>query len=429
MILHPTQNIVAADTHRFRVLCNGRRWGKTTLAIEEIKGKALSKPTRIAYVAPTFQQARDIAWVQLRKELQGMISAVNESRLEVHTKTLQGGESLIQLKGWEAIETLRGQQFDFIVIDEVASMRNFWVNWQEVIRPTLTDTKGEALFISTPKGFNHFYDLYNFQDEDTDYKSFHYTTYDNPHIPPDELDKARREIGEDRFAQEYNADFRKTEGLVYKEFDRTRHVVTDAQIYGNTYSELLLGVDFGYTNPTAVLSVWRDSSDTFYVLSEWYERKRTDVEVAEYVASLKAQKVYPDPESPSAIEELRKRGVNIRDVVKGKDSIKNGIDSVRELLKANKLFIHASCKNLIYEFETYVYPEKKDMHNEEENPIKENDHALDALRYVISMVAGNSNLKAKQFYPSHAPTTTTQMAKTNEAGRVSYPHLPRKQQW
>jgi len=68
------------------------------------------------------------------------------------------------LETWESIETLRGQQYDFIVIDEVASMRGFASSWQEVIRPTLTDTKGEALFISTPKGFNHFYDLFHAED-------------------------------------------------------------------------------------------------------------------------------------------------------------------------------------------------------------------------------------------------------------------------
>lgn len=426
MILTPSQNEIAADTHRFRVLNCGRRFGKTTLAVEEIKGKAVGKPTRIAYIAPTYQQARDIAWEQLKRELIGVTLSINESRLEIRTKTLKGGESLIVLRGWESIETLRGQQFDFVVIDEVASMRNFDINWQEVIRPTLTDTKGEALFISTPKGFNHFYELFNKQEEDSDYKSFHYTTHDNNHIPPEELDKARKEIGEDRYAQEYLADFRKTEGLVYKEFDRERNVVTDSQVRGLSFRELLVGVDFGYTNPCAVLQVWRDSSDTLYVLTEWYERKRTDVEIAEYVSSLKANKVYPDPESPAAIAELQKRGVNVREVLKGKDSIKNGIDAVRELLKANKLFIHASCKNLIMEFETYVYPEKKDMHAEAENPIKENDHALDALRYVVMMNTNASNQVAKQFYPSHTPVTPTQLAKANEGGRVSYPQLPRK---
>jgi len=182
MELHKAQNQIAEDLHRFRVVNCGRRFGKTTEAVLEIKAKALARPNRIAYIAPTYQQARDIAWEQLKQEVQDFNKGINESRLEVKTRTLEGGESIIFLRGWESVETLRGQKFDFLVIDEIAQMRNFWLNWQEVLRPTLTDTKGEALFISTPKGFNHFYDLFNLENTDSDFKSFHFTSYDNPFL-------------------------------------------------------------------------------------------------------------------------------------------------------------------------------------------------------------------------------------------------------
>ena len=171
MQFHPSQAQVALNLKRFRVLCCGRRWGKTTLAIDQMKGRASIPNSRIAYVAPTYQQARDIAWEQLRNDCKNAAESINESRLEI--KLVNGSQ--IILRGWEAIETLRGQHFDMVVLDEVAMMRNFWSNWNEVIRPTLTDTKGEALFISTPKGFNHFYDLYNMQNDKVkgvDYKSF-----------------------------------------------------------------------------------------------------------------------------------------------------------------------------------------------------------------------------------------------------------------
>lgn len=382
MELTQAQAIIAKDNHRFRVVNCGRRFGKTTLSAEEIKGKALSKPSRIAYIAPTYQQARDIAWELFKGELRPIIKTVNESRLEITTHTQNGGESLIVLKGWESIETLRGQQFDFIVIDEIASMRNFWSNWQEVVRPTLTDNRGHGLFISTPKGFNHFYDLYNLENKDKDYKSFHFTSYDNPHIPKEELDKASEELTEDRFAQEYLADFRKTEGLVYKEFNRERHLYTDTDI---RLTEFIAGIDFGFTNPAAVVHIKRDSDNHYWITEEWYKTKRTEVQIAEYVASCKFNRVYPDPESPSAIQALNDKGVSVVEVIKGKDSIKSGIDRVRELFKQNRLHIHSSCVNLISELETYSYPDKRDMHNEDENPIKEHDHALDALRYAIMM--------------------------------------------
>jgi PBSX family phage terminase large subunit len=284
------------------------------------------------------------------------------------------------LRGWESVETLRGQRFDFVVIDEIASMRNFWLNWQEVIRPTLTDRKGEVLFVSTPKGFNHFYDLYNVNDED--YKSFHFTTYDNPHMPVEEVEKAKKELPEDRFSQEYMADFRKQQGLVYREFSRDRHVFET--LPDKTWTEYIAGIDFGFTNPTAVIHIKRDGDDNYYVTDEWYKTGRTEEQIAEYVKSCNFNRVYPDPESPSAIEVLNTKGVQVVEVIKNKDSIMNGINRVRSLLKTQKLHIHKSCINLMNEFETYSYPEKKPDKNEYENPIKENDHAMDALRYALS---------------------------------------------
>jgi PBSX family phage terminase large subunit len=293
-----------------------------------------------------------------------------------------GKRVYIILRGWEAIETLRGQHFKFLVLDEVASMRNFWAGWNEVLSPTLIDRKGEALFISTPKGFNHFYDLYNMQDKDPNYKSFHFTSYDNPHIPVEELEREKLSKPENTFAQEYLADFRKQEGLVYKEFSRDRHVYESLE--ERTWTEYIAGIDFGFTNPTAVIHIKRDRDDNYFVIGEWYKTNRTDEQVAEYVRSCNFNRVYPDPESPSAIEVMNAKGVEIVEVIKNKDSIANGIDRVRSLLKQGKLHIHKSCVNLISEFETYAYPEKKPDSNEQENPIKEHDHALDALRYALA---------------------------------------------
>lgn len=387
--LHSTQKPVALDPHRFRVLCCGRRWGKTTLSIDQMKARAAIANSRIAYIAPTYQQARDIAWEQLKRELTEAAETINESRLEI--RLING--SLIILRGWESIETLRGQLFDLIVIDEVAMMRNFDIQWQEVIRPTLTDRKGEALFISTPKGFNHFYVLFNREHSDPDFKSFHFTTYDNPWIPKEEVDKARLELTEDRFAQEYLADFRKTEGLVYKEFSRERHIYTSEEPTGGRW---LVGQDYGY-HTACVLRIKKDRSGKYWVTDEWYVHKQTDTQVNEYAAALKADATYPDPANASACEELRRMGVNVREVLKTKDSVRNGISVVRELLKQNRLFIHASCINLIWELETYSYPEKKPDRNPDENPIKENDHAVDALRYPLMMEEAISTA-AEQFH-------------------------------
>ena len=376
------QSIIAKDRHRFRVVRAGRRFGKTVLSVEEIKGKAIAKPCKIAYFSTTYQQSRDIAWELLKKELAPATIQANESRLEIRTKTLKGGESIIQLRGWESVETARGQHFDFLVLDEIASMKSFWVNWREILRPTLTDTKGEALFISTPKGYNHFFELCNEELKDKDFKTFHFTSYDNPFLPKEELDKARETLPREAFEQEYMASFQKTAGLVYKEFSRDKHLYEQLP---NTRLRKVAGIDFGFVNPAAVLDI-RTNGEQFYVEGEWYKRERTDKQIAEYVAGMQFEEAYPDPESPGAIEELRLAGVNAREVIKGKDSVEAGIKKVKELLISNRLKINKKCYNLISEFEMYSYDEEDGDKNLKEKPLKANDHALDALRYVVSMV-------------------------------------------
>jgi hypothetical protein len=360
---------VALDKHRFRVLNFGRRTGKTMLAVEEIKGFAIYKEANIKYIATTFQQARDITWNLLVKEFAGVAPKINETRLEIEVPNIKKTTSKISLGSWDNIDTLRGQSFDFIVIDEVAQMKNFWEKWQEVIRPTLLDRTGHALFCSTPLGFNHWYELYNLENEDKEFKSFHATTYDNPHIPVLEIEALKGQLTEDRFAQEIMADFRKVEGLVYKEFDRSKHLY---DLVGPISPvEKLIGIDWGYTNPAAVLTIVKDYDATFWVTNEWYERGKTTDEIVEYAASLKGNKYYADPAEPDRVNALRKKKLNVREVNK---DVVAGIDAVRTLFKNNKIKIHSSCRNLILELETYTYKEKKVNSNEPEEPVKENDH-------------------------------------------------------
>ena len=395
MILHPAQKRVVEDTHRFRVVNAGRRFGKSIMAVEELLFNAVKKEAMVAYCAPTYLQAREIAWAILKKRVHDFsVVSINDTRLEMIINNSIGSTSKITLKGWESIESLRGQSFDFLVLDEVAMYRGFSTGWEEVVRPTLLDRNGSVLFISTPKGFNFWYDLYNMESKDRDYKSFHFTAYDNPYLSKGELDKTKSELMEDRFSQEIMADFRKTEGLVYKEFNRSRHVFTKEE--GKAFVKTFGGLDFGFTNPCAAITIKKDRFAVYWVTDEWYKTNQTDAQIADYVQALKWDECYPDPESPAAIEELRKRGVNTREVVKNKDSIKNGINVVRELFKTNRLRIHESCRNLIWELETYSYPESKGDRNEDENPIKDGDHACDALRYALTM---DNALTVEQYHP------------------------------
>jgi len=349
------------------------------LASVEITGCASEKSNRqILYIAPTIGEARDILWLPLKKLTQPNWSKEpNDTRLEIELKAQNGGTSTIFLKGWEAIEAIRGMEFDLIVTDEVAKYKSFWSLWNEVVRPTLTPRKGKGLFLSTPRGFNAFYDLCNLELTDSDYKTFHFTTYDNPHIPVEEIEKAKKELSQEQFLQEYMASFQKTSGLVYKEFSRSKHLYDE--LPRGTFSKIA-GIDFGYTHPAVVLDI-RTNGELYFIEDEWVKTGRTENQIAEYVAANSFEAVYPDPESPSAIEELRRKNINVREVIKGKDSVKSGIQKVRELLINGRLKVNRKCVNMIAGFEMYSY----DGDNPKENPIKENDDCADAIRYVLMM--------------------------------------------
>jgi PBSX family phage terminase large subunit len=408
--LHPAQSTIAKDNHRFRVVCAGRRFGKSTLVAWEMFVMAIcQKDARIPYYAPTRDDARDIMWGPLKKVCEPLLIDANESRLELKIKNNFGTESLIILYGWEAVQERGkgvGVKNNHIFFDEVSKYREFFQGWEEVLLPTLIDLKGGATFISTPNGFNHFYDLYNYENDPQvnaqgEWKSFHYTSYDNPNIDPEEINKKKISTSEDRFAQEYLADFRKTEGLVYKEFSRALHTTIEEP---ELVVETMGGVDFGFTHPTAILTVKKDYNNIYWITDEWIYPGKTEDEVCEYVASQKFNKVYPDPENASAIEALKRRTVNVREVKKSRGSVLSGINMVRELLKQNRLLINKKkCPKLIQSFEIYSYAETakgKDYANE--IPAHDGSDPLDALRYVVMTDATSSSSGPKVFYGSQS---------------------------
>jgi len=392
MQLSPAQSEIAKDPHRFRVINAGRRFGKSTLIAWEMFALAVSCPdARIPYYAPTRDDARDIMWGPLKKICEPLLIDANESRLEIKVKNRHGGESLIILYGWEAVQERGkgvGVKNNHIYFDEVSKYREFFQGWEEVLLPTLIDLKGGATFISTPNGFNHFYDLYNYEHDPVmnarkEWKSYHFTSYDNPHLDKDEIEAKRNSTTEDRFAQEYLADFRKTEGLVYKEFDRKLHVIT-ADAMPDLIVETLGGVDFGFTHPAAVATIKKDYNGIYYITDEWFHTGKTEDEVVDYVASQKFNKVYPDPENASAIEALRRKSVNVREVKKGKGSVVSGINVIHELLKQGRLKVLSHCKHTIEAFEVYHYAEvSKGRDYANELPDHECSDMLDAIRYPL----------------------------------------------
>jgi predicted phage terminase large subunit-like protein len=213
--LLPWQQEVYKDPTRFKVIAAGRRCGKSRLAATMliIEGLRCPQGSAVLYVSPTMGQSRQIVWDLLLDLGREVIQTSNVNNLDI---TLING-ARIYVRGADRPDTLRGVSLTFAVLDEVADIKP--QAWEQVIRASLSDKKGKAIFIGTPKGRNWFYDLWNLGQEgdDKDWKSWHFTTKDNPLIDPDEIESAKKTLSSFAFKQEYLASFSNAGSDVFKE--------------------------------------------------------------------------------------------------------------------------------------------------------------------------------------------------------------------
>lgn len=212
--LHEKQLEVFNDTTRFRIVAAGRRFGKSRLAAWMLLIEALKSTSKdVFYVAPTYQQAKDILWGLLKELGHEVIKSAHEN---TSVLTLVNNRK-IYLKGADRPDTLRGVGLAFCVIDEYADIKpNVW---EQILRPALADVQGGALFIGTPKGRNHFYELYTFAEsgKDKQWAGFHYSSYDNPLIPASEIEAAKTSMSSFAFRQEFLASFEAASRDIFKE--------------------------------------------------------------------------------------------------------------------------------------------------------------------------------------------------------------------
>ena len=212
--LLPWQQEVWADDTRFKIVAAGRRTGKSRLAAWMLIVNALqAERGHVFYVAPTQGQARDIMWSTLLDLGHEVISGSHVNNLQI--KLING--ATISLKGADRPETMRGVSLKFLVLDEYADMKPDV--FEQILRPALADQKGCAMFIGTPMGRNHFYELYKYAelDDDPTYKAWHFTSYDNPLLDPSEIDIAKRSMSSYAFRQEFMASFEARGSEMFKE--------------------------------------------------------------------------------------------------------------------------------------------------------------------------------------------------------------------
>jgi phage terminase large subunit len=295
--------------------------------------------------------------------------------------------SSVECKSADNEKSLVGEELDLLILDECAKIK--FRAWEQHLRPTLSSRKGRALFITTPEGRNWVHGLFKRgQDPNSKgWESFTASSACNPHGGVrDDMLQAKNEMTPETYEQEYEAAFVSRKGLVYKTFSHARHVISPSKL-PKTFDEIMCGVDYGFVNPSAILVIGVKDS-RYYVLAEHYEKEMFDKDRKDVLTSFKRQYnfryCYADHDAESN-KYLLLAGFKMR---KARKEVSAGLEAVAQKMMIKKdgkpsLFIVNSCTNLITELEGYSYHEKKDTTNDKEEPVKNDDHACDALRYAI----------------------------------------------
>ena len=396
MQLTKPQQIVAKDVNRFRLVAAGRRFGKSFLAIRELCYFARNPKTTNYYIAPTYRMARAIAWEPLKERLSELrwIKKVNETDMRID---LVNG-SKIFCRGADNPDSLRGIFVSGIVIfDEYADMDpSIWT----VMRPAMADKGGHAMWIGSPKGKNHFYDMFIHGKTADKWSAYKFTTLEGGNVPAEEIEDARRDMDERTFKQEFLADWVDYVGLVYYAFD-DEHVARYAE---ETPKEICIGMDFNVDPGSAVIA--RQDKQGLHIFDEIEMRNSNTFEMVDEIKKRYPNSrvhVFPDPagsaRKTSSITTdhkiLSNAGFNVH-VRRSHPPVKDRINSVNSAFKSGKLMIDPKCKSLQNCLTKLSYREGSN----EQDKNSGLDHMPDALGYMVEYLYPITKIQPPRVEPA-----------------------------
>ena len=392
------------NRYRWSVLVCHRRFGKTVCMINHLIRSALMsklKNPRFAYIAPTFKQAKSIAWDYM-KQFTAKIpnTKFNETELRVD---LPNG-SRITLLGAENSDGLRGIYLDGCVIDEYANIDGKL--FAEIIRPALSDRKGYCVFIGTPAGMNNnFYDLYQHANGAEDWFNYKAKASDTKIVDPEELEKAKEVMGEKKYLQEFECDWiANIEGAIYGE--EIAKIEDKNQIARVPYDPTLpvsTAWDLGVADHSSI--IFFQQKGTGVQIIDYHEERGHGL--PHYIQMLEEKPyIYKDHFAPHDID-VQEFGngktrreiayqLGVRFKVVPKLPVEEGIHAVTMLLP--RCWIDTDhCKNLIDALRHYhrKYIDKNRMFRSK--PVHDwSSHACDAMRYLA---VGLQEINTRQSAP------------------------------
>ena len=387
MPLSEAQKVIAQSDARFRVLCAGRRFGKSILAIREMAKFARQPNKAIMYVAPTYGMARNIIFEPLKQKMRDLRWAkkINETRMEI---TLVNN-SKIMLRGAENYDALRGTGVDFLVMDEMADIKP--EAWSEVLRPTLSaqNPPGSALFVSSPKGLNHFKDLFDLGKTQDEWESWQMTTIEGGNVPPEEVEAAKRDLDEKTWRQEYEASFENYSSLIYWAFDLEDSV---KKWEPKELKQVMLFCDFN-VNPIVGAVVVRTEYGLHIIDEIVIYGSNTDELAQEMRRRYPKEQIIAFPDPAGAQNRTSAGGKTDHSILQNAGfrvlfrprhpKVKDRINAVNSLLlntnKERRMFVDPKCREVIKSLSRHTYKEGTMI------PDKDNglDHMSDAIGYGV----------------------------------------------
>jgi len=417
---HPKQWLFHRAVSRFRIACCGRRFGKSTMAAYDLAPELFLPRRRYWIVGPTY----DLGEKEFRVLWDALIikQGLGKERRLKKAYNKRSGEMFmefpwqtrVEVRSADHPEFLVGESLHGVIVSEAAKQKRD--TWERYIRAALADYRGWATFPTTPEGFNWLYSLWQLGQDPSykDYQSWRFPAWDNPFVYPggredEEITLIERTTSPEWFLQEIGADFASFVGKIYSEFDETVHVT---RVDYNPGLKSYMTVDWGFVNPLAALWFQTDGEDNVYI---WREHYRAYWRLAEHIEYWKHQMdnpsdyhldlIFGDAEDPEAVAQMNYDFGPTIALPEAKKNWRQGIECVKRFLKMYqvgeqdeygtplerpKLFIDHSCTNLIHEFNNYRAPETRSDEPANEQPgrkrpvtAKQDDHALDALRYGL----------------------------------------------
>lgn len=224
--------------------------------------------------------------------------------------------------------------------------------------------------------------------KDLDVKAFHFTLYDNPYLPPEYVADLEKQYTGVWYKRMIMGEFCMAQGLVYSQFEQSRHVIDSLPC---DITQYFIGCDYATNNPTAFVLCGIGSDGCLYILNEYYwdsqkeQRQKTDADysadLAQFVEGIDYEWIFIDPSAASFRLQVFNDG--IRNIAPADNSVIDGIRRVSSLFAQDRIKILSHCTNVLKELNSYVWDEKAALLGNDK-PIKQHDHALDAIRYVVN---------------------------------------------